>query len=70
MAAVYLKNLLLNFLSHSYNAGYCWEDVGLSLHGAFRSNYIDLAKSRHFLTATVPLFRPRLPSFGLRLRFE
>jgi len=61
MAAVYLKNLLLNFLSHSYNAGYCWEDVGLSLHGAFRSNYIDLAKSRHFSQLPSLCFGPGFP---------
>lgn len=70
MAALYLKNLLLKFLSYSYDAGYCWEDVGLSLHGAFLSNHIDLANFGHRLTAAVPLFRPRLPSLRFRLRFE
>jgi len=56
MAAVYLKNLLLSILSHSYDLGYCWVEVSLSLHGAFRPNYIDFAKFVNSLQLPVPCF--------------
>lgn len=70
MAAVYLKNLLLKFLSYSYDAGYCWEDVSLSLHGALLFNYTELANFRHLRAAAVPLFRPRFPSLEFCLRLD
>ena len=61
MAAVYLKNLVLNLLSYSHNAGYCWEDVGLSSHGVLLSDYIDLADFRHISQLPSLCFGPGFP---------